>query len=183
MEDFVDRYGNHLFKLKDRISMKEFQFDQVLLAPTAEGYRAIVELAKIEINPKILNHLSKNWSEGTIENLLFFAMAAAVYARSVSNPPYTIDIGKVLLKTQALCNLRCIYRKDTGGGCFAAINRKNHHLPKCIKLPKEIVIIWGCLKRYVATGKVMSLQDAISINKALSIKIDPGSDFSPATSC
>jgi prolyl-tRNA synthetase len=70
MEDFVDRYGNHLFKLKDRISMKEFQFDQVLLAPTAEGYRAIVELAKAEINPKILKHLSKNWSERTIENLL-----------------------------------------------------------------------------------------------------------------
>jgi hypothetical protein len=49
MEDFVDRYGNHLFKLKDRISMKEFQFDQVLLAPTAEGYRAIVDQAKAEI--------------------------------------------------------------------------------------------------------------------------------------
>jgi hypothetical protein len=147
MEDFADRYGNHLVRLKDRISMKEFQFDQVLLAPTAEGYRAIVEQAKKEINPKILKHLSRNWSEGTLENLLFFAMAAAIYARNVSNPPYTIDIGKVLLKTQALCNLRCIYRKDAGGGCRAAIDKESHHLPKCIKLPRDIIIIWDCLKR------------------------------------
>jgi hypothetical protein len=72
MEEFANRYGNHLIKLKDnRVTMKEFEFDQMLLMPTAGGYRALVEQAKIEIKPKIMKQLSKRWSEGTIENLSF----------------------------------------------------------------------------------------------------------------
>jgi hypothetical protein len=73
MEDYADRYGNHFMKLIDsRVTMKEFEFDQMLLMPTAEGYRALVEQAKIEIKPRIMNYLSANWSEGAIENLSFF---------------------------------------------------------------------------------------------------------------
>ncbi len=66
--------------------------------PTAAGYRALVEQAQVEITPRIMKYLSRRWSEGAIENLSFFAMAVAVYARSVSDPPLTIDVGKVLLK-------------------------------------------------------------------------------------
>lgn len=54
MEDFADRYGSHFVKLVDSCaSGKEFEFDQVLLMPTAAGYRALVEQAKTEIEPKI----------------------------------------------------------------------------------------------------------------------------------
>ena len=184
MEDFANRYGNHLIKLMDnRVTMREFEFDQILLMPTAGGYRALVEQAKIEIKPKIMKQLSKKWSEGTIENLSFFAMAVAVYARSISNPPYTIDIGKVLLRTLALCNLRCGDRKETGGGCRPAMNKGHHHMPKCVKLPKDINIAWGCVKRYIATGEAISVQEARKISGAMSVKVDPGSDFAPATSC
>ncbi len=67
MEDFADRYGVHFVKLIDyRASMKEFEFDQILLMPTAKGYRELVEQAK-EINQKILNYLSNKWSEGALE--------------------------------------------------------------------------------------------------------------------
>jgi hypothetical protein len=163
--------------------MKEFEFDRILLMPTAVGYRELVKQAKIEIEPKILNHLSKKWSEGTIENLSFFAMAVAVYARSVSDPPYLIDIGKVLLRTLAYCNLRCGHKKETGGGCLAAMNKAHHHLPKCIKLPKDIDLAWDCMKKYIATGKAISAHEAISIKEAMSVEVDPGSDFVPATSC
>ncbi len=184
MEDYSNRYGTHLMKLVDNgVTMKEFEFDQILLMPTAGGYRALVDQAKMEIKPKMMKHLSKKWSGETIENLSFFAMAAAVYARSVSNPPYLIDIGKVLLRTLAFCNLRCGQRKETGGGCLVAINKTHHHLPKCIKLPKDIDIIWGCLKKYIATGKTINLQEAISIKEAMSVEVDPGSDYAPATSC
>jgi len=42
MEDFADRYGSRFMKLVDsHDSGKEFEFDQVLLMPTAEGYRAL----------------------------------------------------------------------------------------------------------------------------------------------
>jgi hypothetical protein len=81
MEDFADRYGSHFVKLVDsQASGKEFEFDQVLLMPTAEGYRALVEQARVEIKPKIMRYLSRRWSEGAIENLSFFAMSVAVYA-------------------------------------------------------------------------------------------------------
>jgi hypothetical protein len=72
MEDFADRYGVHFVKLIDhRASMKEFEFDQILLMPTAKSYRALVEQAKIEIDSKIMNYLSNKWSEGALENFLF----------------------------------------------------------------------------------------------------------------
>jgi len=183
MEDYTERYGNHLAKLVDRrVTNREFEFDQILLMPTARGYRALVEQAKIEIEPKIMKYLSRRWSEGAIENLSFFAMAAAVYARSVSDPPYSIDVGKVLLRTVAFCNRRCANRKGSGGGCRVAMNREEHHLPKCIKIPRDIAAILGCLKRYIATGKATSWQDA-GMQEAMSVKVDPGSDFAPATSC
>ena len=47
MEDFADRYGSRFVKLVDsRATGKEFEFDQVLLMPTAAGYRALVEQAQ-----------------------------------------------------------------------------------------------------------------------------------------
>jgi hypothetical protein len=100
MDDYANRYGCHFVKLIDRrVTMKEFEFDQNLLMPTAKGYRALVEQAKIEIEPKIMNYLSRKLSEGAIENLSFFAMAVAVFARSISEPSIEIDVGKVLIKT------------------------------------------------------------------------------------
>ena len=184
MEDFTDRYGSRFVKLVDsHATGKEFEFDQVLLMPTAKGYRALVEQAKVEIKPRIMKYLSRRWSQGAIENLSFFAMAVAVYARSVSDPPLTIDVGKVLLKTVAFCNRRCVNRKGTGGGCRLAMNRENHYLPKCIKIPRDVAVILGSLKRYIATGKATSGRDAASVHEAMSVKVDPGSDFAPATSC
>jgi hypothetical protein len=184
MEDFADRYGVHFVKLIDyRDSMKEFEFDQILLTPTAKGYRELIEQAKIEIDPKIMNYLSKKWSEGALENFLFFAMAVAVYARSISNPPFTIDLGKLLLRTVAFCNQRCVHRYETGGGCRLAMNESQHHLPKCIKTPRDIEIVWGCVKRYVATGIPISVQDAKRMDGHISVQVSPGSNFVPATSC
>ena len=66
--------------------------------PTARAYRALVELAKEEVDQRVMRLLSQLWPEPTIENLSFFAMAAAVYARSVADPPRSIDVGRVLLK-------------------------------------------------------------------------------------
>jgi hypothetical protein len=184
MEDYGDRYGSQFMKLIDRrVTMKEFEFDQMLMMPTAEGYRALVEQAKTEIKPKAMNYLSKKWSEGTIENLSFFTMAVAVYARSISDPPYTIDVGKVLLRTVAFCNLRCARRKETGGGCRVAMDKEQHHLPKCIKLPKEIAVGWGYVKRYIATGGAICSQNAIGVQDAIVVKIRPGPDFAPTASC
>jgi hypothetical protein len=184
MEDYADRYGVHFVRLIDRcVTMKEFEFDQMLLMPTAAGYRALIEQAKIEIKPRIKNYLSKKWPERALENFYFFAMAVTVYARSISDPPYMIDIGKVLLRTAAFCNLRCVHRKETGGGCRMAMNNSQHYLPKCIKLPRDIDVIWRCVKKYVATGKTISAEDAISLHKAMSVKVDPGSEFAPAASC
>lgn len=184
MEDYTDRYGSHFVKLKDsRVTMKEFEFDQILLMPTAEGYRDLVELAKMEIKPKIMSYLSKNWSEGAIENFSFFAMAVAVYARSISEPPYHIDVGKVLLRTSAFCNLRCTHRKGTGGGCLESVSKEQHHLPKCVKLPKDIAAGWGYVKRYVATGGAVCAQGTIGVQGDMGVKACPGSDFAPTTSC
>ena len=185
MEDnYADRYGAHLVRLIDRcVTMKEFEFDQTLLMPTAAGYRALIEQAKIEIKPKIKNYLLKKWPEKSLENFFFFAMAVAVYGRSISDPPYLIDIGKVLLRTVASCNLRCVHRMETGGGCRMSMNNSQHYLPKCIKLPRDIDIGWSCVKKYIATGKTISAQEAISLDEAMSVKVDPGSDFAPATSC
>jgi len=184
MEDFADRYGSRFVKLVDSgASGKEFEFDQVLLMPTAAGYRALVEQARAEIKPRIMRYLSTRWSEGAIENLSFFAMAVAVYARSVSDPPLTIDVGQVLLRTVTFCNRRCANRKGSGGGCRLAMNREEHHLPKCIKIPRDIAAILGCLKRYIATGKATSCLDAAHMHEAMSVKVDPGADFSPTASC
>jgi hypothetical protein len=183
IEDYTERYGQKFVQLVDqRATMKAFEFDQVLLMPTPESYRALVEQAKIEIKPRIMNYLSRRWSEGTIENLSFFVMAVAVYARSVLDPPITIDVGNVLLKTMASCNLRCARRKETGGGCRSAMGGE-HHLPKCIKLPREIVVGWGYVKRYIATGGAVCGSDAIGVQDAMGVKIRPGSDFAPAASC
>ncbi len=184
MEDFADRYGSRFVKLVDReASGKEFEFDQVLLMPTAAGYRALVEQAQAEIKPRVMRYLSRRWSEGAIENLSFFAMAVAVYARSICDPPLTIDVGKVLLRTVTFCNRRCTNRKGSGGGCRLAMNSAEHHLPKCIKIPRDIAVILGCLKRYIATGNATSGQDVASLQEAMSVKVDPGADYAPATSC
>jgi hypothetical protein len=184
MEEYSDRYGIHFVRLIDsRVTMKAFEFDRILLMPTARGYRALVVQAKVEIKPRIMNYLSKTWSAGAIENLSSFAMAAAIYARSVSDPPYIYDVGKVLLRTAAFCNLRCFHRKETGGGCRAAMNKEQHHLPRCMKLPRDICVSWGCLKRYIASGKAISTQEALSLYENMSVKVDPDSDFAPATSC
>ena len=95
MEDFADRYGSRFVKLVDSWATKKvFEFDQVLLMPTAAGYRALVEQAQVEIKPRIMKYLSRRWSEGAIENLSFFAMAVAVYARSISDPPLDNRCGK-----------------------------------------------------------------------------------------
>ena len=62
MEDFADRYGSRFVKLVDsRATGKEFEFDQVLLMPTAAGYRALVEQARVEIKPRIMSYLSIRW--------------------------------------------------------------------------------------------------------------------------
>jgi len=184
MEDFSNRYGSRFIKLVDsRATGKEFEFDQVLLMPTPAGYRALVEQAHVEIKPKIMKYLSSRWSKGAIENLSFFAMAVAVYARSISDPPLTIDVGKVLLRTVTFCNRRCANRKGSGGGCRLAMNRENHHLPKCIKIPRDVAVILGGLKRYIAIGKATNGRDAASVHEAMGVKVDPGSDYAPATSC
>lgn len=184
MEDFSDRYGSSFIKLVDsRSSGKEFEFDQVLLMPTAAGYRALVEQARAEIKPRVMSYLSRRWSQGTIENLSFFAMAAAVYSRCICNPPIAIDVGKVLLRTVAFCNRRCAYGKGFKGGCRQAMNSAEHHLPKCIKIPRDLAVILSSLKRYIAAGKESGSQEAASVLQAMSVKVDPGSDYSPATSC
>jgi hypothetical protein len=184
MEDFADRYGCRFVKLVDcGASGKEFEFDQALLMPTAAGYRAVVEQARVEITPRIMKYLSRRWSKGTIEHLSFFAMAVAVYARSICDPPLTIDVGKVLLKTVSFCNRRCANRKGSGGGCRLAMNTAQHHLPKCIKIPRDIAEILVYLKRYIATGKATNDRDAVAVHKAMSVKVDPGLDYAPATSC
>lgn len=184
MEDFTERYGHSFVQLVDsRATMKVFEFDQILLMPTAEGYRALVEQARIEIKPKIMNYLSGRWSPGTIENLSFFAMAVSVYARSVLDPPVNVDVGKVLLKTVAFCNLRCAGRKETGGGCQAARDKESHHLPKCIKLPREISVGWGYVKRYIATGGAICPSNVNGIQEAMGVRVNLGSNFAPAASC
>jgi hypothetical protein len=53
MEDFTERYGQLFVQLVDRrATTRVFEFDQILLIPTPESYRALVEQAKIEIKPK-----------------------------------------------------------------------------------------------------------------------------------
>ena len=184
MDDYENRYGSHFFKLIDRrVTMKEFEFDQTLLMPTAKGYRALVEEAGIEIKPRIMNYLSRKLSEGAIENLSFFAMAVAVFARSISEPPIKIDVGKVLIKTVAFCNRRCTHRKGKSGGCLIAMNKGQHHLPKCIKLPRDIEPTWRRLKRYIATGGAICAPQAIGVQEAMGVEVNLASDFAPATSC
>jgi len=184
MDEFGEEYGRRFVLLVDsRASKKAFQFDQALLMPTAGSYRALVDLARTEINPRIMRYLSQRWSEGTIESLSFFAVAAAVYARSVLDPPINIDIGKTLLITIAACNRRCVQKTHPGGGCRAARNSMRHHLPKCIKLPSEISVIWGYLKRYIATGGAVCPSDAAGVQEAMKVNIRLRSDFSPEGSC
>ncbi len=184
MDEYEEKYGSRFVILVDgRASKKVFEFDQSLLMPTASSYRALVELAKMEINPRIMRYLSQRWSEGTIEGLSFFAMAAAVYARSILDPPVNIDVGRILLRTAAACNRRCIQIRNSGGGCRAARNSMRHHLPKCIKLPLEISVIWGYLKRYIATGGATCPSDAAGVSEAMKVDIQLRPDFSPEGSC
>ena len=184
MFDYAERYGHRFVKLTDsRATEKEFEFDQLLLMPTAKGYRALVEQAKVEIDPRAMKYLSKVWPESTIENLSFFAMAAAVYARSVADPPYRINVEKVLLKTAAFCHLRCARRKETGGGCMAAKGSGHHQLPKCIKLPRDVEEAWGDLKRYIATGAPLGVGEEARAREAMSVKFKLPADYSPVTSC
>jgi len=50
MDDQSERYGKNIAKLIDsQVTGKEFEFDQILLMPTAKGYRALVEQAEKEI--------------------------------------------------------------------------------------------------------------------------------------
>ena len=61
MFDYAERYGHRFVKLADsRATEKEFEFDQTLLMPTAKGYRALVEQAKTEIEPRVMRRLSKS---------------------------------------------------------------------------------------------------------------------------
>jgi len=186
MFDYAERYGHRFVKLIDsRATAKEFEFDQMILMPTAQGYRALVEQAKIEIDPRVMSRLSKVWPESTIENLSFFAMAAAVYARSVADPPYKINVEKVLLKTAAFCLLRCARRKETGGGCMAAAGSGRHKLPKCVKLPRDVEAAWKDLKRYIATGATpeAGLRGEARAHEAMSVNFKLPADYSPVTSC
>ncbi|MHC1687366.1 MAG: hypothetical protein AB9879_06610 [Methanothrix sp.] len=190
MDEHAGRNGTHFRRLIDsRATGREFEFDPTSLTPTARGYRDLVEQARIEINPRILNYLKTKWSAGTIENLSSFAMAAAVYSRSISDPPHTIDIGKVLLRTVAFCNLRCANRVETGGGCRMAMDRGAHSLPRCIKMPRDIKMIWECIKIYIATGRAVNAQEVYDAARskefldAMRIKIELDQDFAPAASC
>ena len=186
MFDYAERYGHRFVTLVDsQATEKEFEFDQMLLMPTARGYRALVELAKEEIDPRAMRRLSRVWSPSTIENLSFFAMAAAVYARSVADPPYRISVEKVLLKTAAFCRLRCSRRKGTGGGCMAAAGSGRHQLPKCIKLPRDVEAAWRDLKRYIAAGAPADLAGGGDARAREAMKIDfkLPADYSPVTSC
>ncbi|VVB73011.1 Uncharacterised protein [uncultured archaeon] len=184
MDDYANRYGRHFVKLVDRrATMKEFEFDQILLMPTAKGYRALVEQARIEIKPRMMKYLSRKLSDGAIENLSFFAMAAAVFARSIIDPPIEIDVGRVLIRTVAFCNLRCAHRKEIGGGCLMAMNKGNHHLPKCIKLPRDIDDTWRLLKRYIATGGAICEPQAIGVHEAMGVEVNLEPDFAPSSSC
>ena len=106
-------------------------------------------------------------------------MAAAVYARSVADPPYTIDVGKVLLRTAAFCRLRCNRRKETGGGCMAAAGSSRHQVPKCVKLPRDIDAVWRELKRYIAAGAT----PCVAGDEAMRIDFNLPADYSPVTSC
>jgi len=184
MFDYAERYGHRFVTLADsRGTGKEFEFDQLLLTPTARGYRALVELALEEVDPRVMRHLSKVWPEPTIENLSFFAMAAAVYARSVADPPYTIDVGRVLLRTAAFCLLRCSRRKETGGGCMAAKGLGRHQVPKCVKLPRDVDVAWRDLKVYIATGIRPRPGEAVRMYQATKVKFELPFDYSPVTSC
>ncbi|MDM7935469.1 MAG: hypothetical protein QUS08_08805 [Methanothrix sp.] len=181
IEGYIERYGHSFVELVDSSTTgKSFAFDQTLLMPTAEGYRALVEQARAEISPRIMRYLSRRWSQSTIENLSFFVMAVAVYARSIMDPPVHIDVGRVLLRTAAACNRRCIHGR---GGCALAMGRERHHLPKCIKVPREVSVLWGYVKRYIATGGAVCPPSAAGLEEAMGIRVSPGSDFYPAASC
>jgi len=184
IENFQDDGGNRTVQLVDcRDTMKAFEFDQVLLMPTAESYRALVEQAKVEIKPRAMKYLKERWSISTIENLSFTVMAVAIYARSVLYPPISIDVGRVLLRTVARCNRRCVGRRESGGGCRVAMNSCRHHLPKCIKLPSEISAGWEQLKIYIATGGAICSSNALGAQEAMRVEIHIRPDFAPEASC
>jgi hypothetical protein len=58
-------------------------------------------------------------------------------------------------------------------------------LPKCIKIPRDIDVVWHCLKRYIAASKAINEHDASakSMHEAMRVRVDPGLDFVPSTSC
>ena len=64
-----------------------------------------------------------------------------------------------------------------------ALKNTQRHLVKCIKVPKDIDIIWGCVKRYIATVAAISVQDARRMQESVNVHVHPGSDFVPGTSC
>ena len=63
------------------------------------------------------------------------------------------------------------------------MNSAEHHLPKCIKIPRDLAVILNSLKTYIATGKESGGRDAASVQQAMSVKVDPGLDYAPTTSC
>ncbi|MGB3944235.1 MAG: hypothetical protein WBK88_05545, partial [Methanothrix sp.] len=103
--------------------------------------------------------------------------------RSVADPPYTIDVGRVLLRTAAFCRLRCARRKETGGGCMAAMDRGRHMVPKCVKLPRDVDVAWRDLKVYIATGVPPRAGEAVRVYQATKVKFELPFDYSPVTSC
>lgn len=175
---FEDRYGVNFTILRDSRTLKQFEFDKVLRTATAGSYRALVELAKSEITPKGWSYCRARWGESATEHFAYMAMAATVYARSVSDPPVILNPTRILLKTVAFCNVRCANRSKTGTGCRQALNAANHTLPKCIKIPRDIELVWRCLKRYIDTGVATNVEHALS-----GVEAQVGANFSPETSC
>jgi len=61
--------------------------------------------------------------------------------------------------------------------------RGQHYLPKCVKLPRDIAVGRGYVKRYIATGGAICSQRAIGMHESMEVKVQVGSNFAPATSC
>jgi hypothetical protein len=44
-------------------------------------------------------------------------------------------------------------------------------------------VILSSLKKYIAIGKEPGGKDAANVQRAMSVKVDPGMDYAPVTSC
>ena len=64
-----------------------------------------------------------------------------------------------------------------------AMDKEQHHLPKCVKLPRDIAAGWGYVKRYIATGGAICSPKAIGVQENMGVAVQVGSNFAPATSC